>query len=195
MSSSTENQVEAATTYRKLLSIERDPPIDRVLETGIAPRLLELCQQNEAPRLQFEMLGWDFDRQRPCRKDVVGDLQYRLGHERSDRRHGRLGSRIRRHKHLKGPSEPRFRCRGARRSHKSYKFSSHCGAVFAICSVLYVGQVKDVSCLRPLNLSYCKSLSVVNDLSLKREAFGCWAISPVIKLAIGTSASMRGPCQ
>ncbi|CAK9074917.1 unnamed protein product [Durusdinium trenchii] len=56
MSSSREHQIDAATHYRKILSIERDPPIDTVLETGIGPRLLELCQVDESPQLQFETL-------------------------------------------------------------------------------------------------------------------------------------------
>ena len=40
--------------------IERDPPIDTVLETGIGPRLLELCQVDESPQLQFEILGLSY---------------------------------------------------------------------------------------------------------------------------------------
>jgi len=56
MSSSMEYQIDAATHLRKILSVERDPPIDRVLALGVAPRLLELSQQMDAPKLQFETL-------------------------------------------------------------------------------------------------------------------------------------------
>ncbi|CAE7836601.1 unnamed protein product [Symbiodinium sp. CCMP2592] len=45
LSSSMEYQIDAATHLRKILSVERDPPIDKVLTLGVAPRLLELSQQ------------------------------------------------------------------------------------------------------------------------------------------------------
>ncbi|CAE7563241.1 unnamed protein product [Symbiodinium natans] len=51
-----EYQIDAATHLRKILSVERDPPIDKVLTLGVAPRLLELSQQMDAPKLQFETL-------------------------------------------------------------------------------------------------------------------------------------------
>ncbi|CAE7896025.1 unnamed protein product [Symbiodinium microadriaticum] len=46
-SSSMEYQIDAATHLRKILSVERDPPIDKVLTLGVAPRLLELSQQSK----------------------------------------------------------------------------------------------------------------------------------------------------
>lgn len=55
-STSPEYQLDAATNYRKLLSIERDPPIGKILDSGVAPRLLELAQLMESPKLQFEAL-------------------------------------------------------------------------------------------------------------------------------------------
>jgi hypothetical protein len=47
-------QLEAATEFRKLLSIERNPPIQQVIDTNVVPRLVALlgCTQNET--LQFE---------------------------------------------------------------------------------------------------------------------------------------------
>jgi HEAT repeat protein len=47
-------QLEAATEFRKLLSIEKNPPIQKVIDTNVVPRLVALlgCTQNET--LQFE---------------------------------------------------------------------------------------------------------------------------------------------
>lgn len=47
-------QLEAATEFRKLLSIEKNPPIQQVINTGVVPRLIALlaCVQHET--LQFE---------------------------------------------------------------------------------------------------------------------------------------------
>jgi len=56
MSSSGEYQLDAVTQYRKMLSIEQNPPIAKVLESGVAPRFLELAQCFETPKLQFEAL-------------------------------------------------------------------------------------------------------------------------------------------
>lgn len=56
MSSSGEYQLDAVTQYRKMLSIEQNPPIAKVLESGVAPRFLELAQWFETPKLQFEAL-------------------------------------------------------------------------------------------------------------------------------------------
>jgi len=36
--------------------VEVNPPIDQILELGVAPRLLELSQQMATPQLQFETL-------------------------------------------------------------------------------------------------------------------------------------------
>jgi len=56
MTSSLEYQIDAATHLRKVLSVEVNPPIDQILELGVAPRLLELSQQMATPQLQFETL-------------------------------------------------------------------------------------------------------------------------------------------
>lgn len=47
------SQYEAAVAFRKLLSIEDNPPIKEVIDAGIVPRLISLLQFNE-PTLQFE---------------------------------------------------------------------------------------------------------------------------------------------
>jgi len=49
-----ERQLTATTWFRKLLSIERNPPIDNVVEAGVVPRLVELLTFEAFPKLQFE---------------------------------------------------------------------------------------------------------------------------------------------
>ena len=39
---------------RRLLSIENEPPVQIVIDLGLVPRILELVQLGEAPKLQFE---------------------------------------------------------------------------------------------------------------------------------------------
>mmetsp|Transcript_8127 Transcript_8127/g.28577 ORF Transcript_8127/g.28577 Transcript_8127/m.28577 type:complete len:529 (+) Transcript_8127:70-1656(+) len=46
--------LEATTQFRKLLSIERNPPIQQVIDAGIVPRLVHFLQKDESPALQFE---------------------------------------------------------------------------------------------------------------------------------------------
>ncbi|KAK4406768.1 Importin subunit alpha-4 [Sesamum angolense] len=46
-------QVEATTQFRKLLSIERSPPIDEVIKAGVIPRFVEFLGRHDLPQLQL----------------------------------------------------------------------------------------------------------------------------------------------
>eukprot|EP00298_Acanthocystis_sp_HF-20_P005313 c15526_g1_i1.p1 GENE.c15526_g1_i1~~c15526_g1_i1.p1 ORF type:complete len:522 (+),score=248.63 c15526_g1_i1:75-1640(+) len=47
-------RLEATTQFRKLLSIERNPPIKQVIELGVVPKFIEFLKRDSEPHLQFE---------------------------------------------------------------------------------------------------------------------------------------------
>ncbi|KAI5680503.1 hypothetical protein M9H77_01730 [Catharanthus roseus] len=53
-SSDSNLQLEATTQFRKLLSIERNPPIEEVIQSGVVPRFVEFLARDDYPQLQFE---------------------------------------------------------------------------------------------------------------------------------------------
>lgn len=54
MSTNPQDQFGACQKFRKLLSIERNPPISEVINSGVVPRFIELLQDDSNQELQFE---------------------------------------------------------------------------------------------------------------------------------------------
>ena len=51
-------KVKAAVEVRKILSIEKNPPIQDVISSNMLPILIELLQHSNSEDLQFEALGF-----------------------------------------------------------------------------------------------------------------------------------------
>ncbi|XP_078436532.1 importin subunit alpha-1a-like [Wolffia australiana] len=49
-----DSQLESTTQIRKVLSIERSPPIEEVIQSGVVPRLVQFLTREDFPQLQFE---------------------------------------------------------------------------------------------------------------------------------------------
>ncbi|XP_013403921.1 importin subunit alpha-1 [Lingula anatina] len=49
-----QKQMIATQAARKMLSRERNPPIDSIIQSGVIPRLVEFLRYNDRPELQFE---------------------------------------------------------------------------------------------------------------------------------------------
>lgn len=47
-------QTDCTTQFRRLLSIEKNPPIQHVIDSGVVPRFVEFLSRDDNPALQFE---------------------------------------------------------------------------------------------------------------------------------------------
>lgn len=54
MGHDTNVQTDYTTQFRRLLSIEKNPPIQQVIDAGVVPRFIEFLSRDDSPALQFE---------------------------------------------------------------------------------------------------------------------------------------------
>jgi len=54
MNNDPEGQFKATQHFRRLLSIERNPPIQAVIDSGVVPRFVQFLQRSDNTQLQFE---------------------------------------------------------------------------------------------------------------------------------------------
>jgi importin subunit alpha-1 len=55
-SNDTTRQLQATQQFRRLLSIERNPPIQQVIDAGVVPRFVEFLQMGDFPVSIFDVL-------------------------------------------------------------------------------------------------------------------------------------------
>ncbi|XP_015079856.1 importin subunit alpha isoform X3 [Solanum pennellii] len=67
-------QLECTTQFRKLLSIERNPPIEEVIQSGVVPRFVEFLARDDYPQLQAVWALGNIAGDSPKYRDLV------LGH-------------------------------------------------------------------------------------------------------------------
>ena len=58
MTNDEQSQLESTTQFRKLLSIERNPPIQTVIDTGVVPRFVHFLGYDHNPPLQVRHFIW-----------------------------------------------------------------------------------------------------------------------------------------
>ncbi|KAL9658007.1 hypothetical protein ABK040_012662 [Willaertia magna] len=86
------DQLEGAIALRKLLSVDRDPPIDQVLKSGVLPSIVNFLHFDDYPLLQFESLwsisniasGLSHHTETVCKTGVVPILIKLLKSQSSD---------------------------------------------------------------------------------------------------------------
>ena len=54
MSNDVDLQYKSTQYFRRLLSIEKNPPIQQVIDSGVVPRFVQFLQRSDNPQLQFE---------------------------------------------------------------------------------------------------------------------------------------------
>ena len=54
MSNDAKSQTACTTAFCRLLSIEKNPPIQQLIDSGVVPRFIQFLQNEQYPSLQFE---------------------------------------------------------------------------------------------------------------------------------------------